>query len=129
MVMKSYHVKTVKVPEGSTVMVLGYVAGKNGDAITSAEVSSHRYRVFDPSDESNPTLDESDSNEVTVYDSLQTDDSRWDDSTGFNVEVEVPPSAIPDKDVSYAMEVEFTMQDGSTIYMVASLLTVDIIGT
>ncbi|MAT39201.1 MAG: hypothetical protein CL946_06325 [Ectothiorhodospiraceae bacterium] len=107
---------------------MGRVSDQDGDYIQQADISTITYTVYDIDDTTEAIVDETSLTVADViFDALQVSDTRWNnsgDSTGYNFAAVLPGSAIPDDDVTYQIEVEFTPSSGEAFVRLWQVETV-----
>lgn len=106
---------------GSETILLARATNPAGNNLTSSNVSSKTAEIYDRDD--NNTLKGTEW--VNVYDSMRNDD-RWDeDNTGFNIEVTVTGSNIPDSNNLYRADVKITTTANEEIYIPFDIVTLE----
>lgn len=107
------------VAQGSAIAVMGRFRNLAGELPIPSQVSNiDGYTVNEKtgvqSDTFNPSVPES------IFETLQ-DDQAWKesggDSTGYNIRVVVPATALPDANVTYRVIIKVTLSDGDVRWL------------
>lgn len=101
---------------------LGAFTGKSGEGrwITQADVSAISYRVYDVTDENNPTmiLGQTAANKADVI--LDTPDAGGElwtlDRIGYNFALDLPATAFPQSNRTIRVEVKITLVSGGVAW-------------
>jgi hypothetical protein len=108
--------------QGNPCTVLARVIGGDGNAITSADIATVAWTVYDvdaqqQTDTGSPDVDD------CIYDTLQTD-GRWTtDSIGFNLAVDIDDTAFPVGGDCYQVRITLTPVSGDPYSVVAMIQT------
>jgi hypothetical protein len=116
--------------EDSGYTVLARILGHDGAAVQTADITSIAWSIAERSDPdtvvASGTLVVSD----TIYNTLQTSDSRWtEDATGFNFADAQASTTVPDGNKTYHLRYTFTPASGSTYIFPIVLHTRNLLGT
>jgi hypothetical protein len=110
----TYHV----VWEDSGYTVLARILGHDGAAITQSDVSGTI--AWTIAERSAPATEVTNGTVVvadTVFDTLQTADSRWSrDTTGFNFAAAMGVDTVPTGNKTYHLRYTFTPSGGGAVY-------------
>lgn len=102
----------VYVNEDSNFSLAGRLRAPDGALATQAKVSSLSWKVFDLDDRANAFQSGSLTVADVIYDSLQTDDSWDEDSTGYNFRHDISSAIFTDPERRYMVEYTVSWASG-----------------
>lgn len=123
----SLEIKTAKVWEDSTAVMLARVVGADGDAIVQADIETITCKVMTLAGTVvvSPTVTVN----TAVFDTLQTGDEWTEDAIGYNFRHALPVTAVPNGGTIYQVEYIFTAADESVFPVVYRITTENLLGS
>jgi len=120
---------TVALWEGEAFVFFARIVALSGSNVTQASLSSISCSVYDVTGgASDLVATTSVTISSAVYDTLQTNDSRWTkDSTGYNFAYTVAGSNFPDGGSKYRVEITLLATSGHSMFLVAEATTAELL--
>lgn len=118
---------SVSIYEDSSVVLMARILHTDRNPIQQADFGSITIKAYDLADTSTTTYAATLVVADVIFDTLQTD-ARWTkDSTGYNFRTIAPPTAFPNGDSTYSVEVKITDSVSAVGFFTYTINTTDLI--
>lgn len=98
--------------EDSGLVILARIYESDGSLILQADYGTIACQVYDKDDSADTGTAVTVTVANAVFDTLQTDSVRWDDTTGYNFEQTIPATVLSSGGTTYEIEFTFTPTAG-----------------